>query len=79
MEKLIKQNIVSGNPRTKKPWEKIFIITEGIFSMEGSIVNLPDIIAIKNKYKVYINTHTHFLIIVFGINLKKKILGIFIC
>jgi len=55
LEKLILQNIVSGNPKTKTPWEKIFIVTEGIFSMEGSIVNLPDIIAIKNKYKVLIN------------------------
>lgn len=54
LEELIRQNIVSGHPKTKKPWEKIFIITEGIFSMEGSIVNLPGIIAIKKKYKVCI-------------------------
>ncbi|XP_025411695.1 serine palmitoyltransferase 2 [Sipha flava] len=54
LEELVRQNIVSGHPKTKKPWEKIFIITEGIFSMEGSIVNLPDIIAIKKKYKVYL-------------------------
>lgn len=52
LEELIRQNIVFGHPKTKKPWKKIFIITEGIFSMEGSIVNLPDIIAIKKKYQV---------------------------
>jgi len=63
LEKLIQQNIVAGNPKTKKPWEKIFIITEGIFSMEGSIVNLPDIIAIKNKYKVLIYILLMFIII----------------
>ncbi|CAI6360454.1 unnamed protein product [Macrosiphum euphorbiae] len=54
LEQLIRQNIVSGQPKTQKPWEKIFIVTEGIFSMEGSITNLPDIIAIKKKYKVYL-------------------------
>lgn len=52
LEELIRQNIIIGQPKTKKPWKKIFIITEGIFSMEGSIVNLPDIIAIKKKYQV---------------------------
>ncbi|XP_050424404.1 serine palmitoyltransferase 2 [Adelges cooleyi] len=54
LEELIRKNIVTGHPKTKKPWEKIFIITEGIFSMEGSIVKLPEIIAIKKKYKVYL-------------------------
>ena len=55
LEQLVRQNIVSGQPKTQKPWEKIFIVTEGIFSMEGSITNLPGIIAIKKKYKVFIN------------------------
>jgi len=54
LEQLIRQNIISGQPKIQKPWEKIFIVTEGIFSMEGSITNLPDIIAIKKKYKVII-------------------------
>ncbi|XP_050548878.1 serine palmitoyltransferase 2 isoform X2 [Daktulosphaira vitifoliae] len=54
LEEIIKKNIIAGNPKTKKPWEKIFIVTEGIFSMEGSIVKLPEIIAIKKKYKVYL-------------------------
>lgn len=52
LEGLIRQHIVFGNPKTKKPWDKIFVIAEGIFSMEGSIVNLPDLIALKQKYKV---------------------------
>lgn len=54
LEQLVRQNIVSGQPKTQKPWEKIFIVTEGIFSMEGSITNLPGIIAIKKKYKIYL-------------------------
>lgn len=52
LEEIIRKNIISGNPKTKKPWDKIFIVTEGIFSMEGSILNLPDIIALKKKYQV---------------------------
>jgi len=63
LEKLIRQNIVSGHPKTRKPWEKIFIVTEGIFSMEGSIVNLPDIIAIKKKYNVPINLNLNIVLL----------------
>lgn len=44
--------IKHGQPTTGKPWDKIFIVTEGIFSMEGSIVNLPSVLALKKKYKV---------------------------
>jgi serine palmitoyltransferase len=37
-----------------KPWRKVIIIVEGIYSMEGTIVNLPEIIRIKKKYKAYL-------------------------
>jgi serine palmitoyltransferase len=30
------------------------IVVEGVYSMEGSIVNLPEIIALKKKYKVWV-------------------------
>ncbi|KAK7603935.1 hypothetical protein V9T40_004208 [Parthenolecanium corni] len=46
--------IKHGQPTTGKPWDKIFIVTEGIFSMEGSIVNLPSVLALKKKYKAYL-------------------------
>jgi len=39
---------------TYKPWRKIIIIVEGIYSMEGTIVNLPELIRIKKKYKAYL-------------------------
>ncbi|XP_032997902.1 serine palmitoyltransferase 2 [Lacerta agilis] len=54
LEKLLKDAIVHGQPRTRRPWKKILIIVEGIFSMEGSIVRLPEIIALKKKYKSYL-------------------------
>ena len=43
-----------GQPSTKKPWRKIFIVVEGVYSMEGSVVRLPEIIDIKKKYGVYL-------------------------
>lgn len=54
MECRLKEAVVFGQPATGKPWKKIFIIVEGIYSMEGSIVHLPEIIALKNKYKAYL-------------------------
>uniref|UniRef100_A0A8C4TJV3 serine C-palmitoyltransferase n=1 Tax=Erpetoichthys calabaricus TaxID=27687 RepID=A0A8C4TJV3_ERPCA len=54
LEKLLKDAIVHGQPRTHRPWKKILILVEGIYSMEGSIVHLPDIIALKKKYKAYL-------------------------
>ncbi|XP_043912170.1 serine palmitoyltransferase 3 [Protopterus annectens] len=54
LEKLLRDAIVHGQPRTRKPWKKILIIVEGIYSMEGSVVRLPEIVALKKKYKAYL-------------------------
>ncbi|XP_066533822.1 serine palmitoyltransferase 2b [Hoplias malabaricus] len=54
LEKLLRDGIVHGQPRNHRPWKKILIIVEGIYSMEGSIVRLPEIIALKKKYKAYL-------------------------
>lgn len=54
LEEAIRNAIVYGNSKTKKPFTKILIIVEGIYSMEGSICNLPAIIALKKKYGAYI-------------------------
>lgn len=53
LDKVIEQAIVTGQP-DGQPWKKILIILEGIFSMEGSIVKLPEIVAVKKKYGAYI-------------------------
>jgi serine palmitoyltransferase len=52
LEKRIREGIIQGQPRTHLPWEKIMVVVEGVYSMEGSIVNLPDILELKRKYKV---------------------------
>ncbi|XP_067623154.1 serine palmitoyltransferase 2 [Eurosta solidaginis] len=55
LERLLRYNIVYGNSKAGgKPWKKIMILVEGVFSMEGSIVRLPEIIALKKKYKAYL-------------------------
>ncbi|KAL1122014.1 hypothetical protein AAG570_003420 [Ranatra chinensis] len=54
LEKVLREAIVSGQPKTRKPWKKVLIVVEGVYSMEGSIVHLPEIIAIKKKYKAYL-------------------------
>eukprot|EP01064_Diplonema_japonicum_P028468 TRINITY_DN436_c10_g1_i1.p1 TRINITY_DN436_c10_g1~~TRINITY_DN436_c10_g1_i1.p1 ORF type:complete len:519 (+),score=98.57 TRINITY_DN436_c10_g1_i1:68-1558(+) len=50
LEAVIKKAIWQGQPRTHKPWNKIMIVVEGIYSMEGEILNLKKIVEIKNKY-----------------------------
>uniref|UniRef100_A0ABI0NTE8 Serine palmitoyltransferase long chain base subunit 3 n=1 Tax=Bos taurus TaxID=9913 RepID=A0ABI0NTE8_BOVIN len=54
LEKLLRDAVIYGQPRTRRAWRKILILVEGIYSMEGSIVHLPDIVALKKKYKAYL-------------------------
>ena len=54
LEAKLKKAIIEGHPATKRPWKKILIIVEGVYSMEGSIAKLPEIVAIKKKYKAYL-------------------------
>ncbi|GAB2217027.1 hypothetical protein Droror1_Dr00000185 [Drosera rotundifolia] len=34
--------------------KKIIVVVEGIYSMEGELCNLPEIVAICKKYKAYV-------------------------
>ncbi|CAF0814593.1 unnamed protein product [Rotaria sp. Silwood1] len=54
LEKKLRAAIVHGHPRTNRPWKKIIIVVEGIYSMEGSICRLPELIELKKKYKAYL-------------------------
>uniref|UniRef100_A0A8C7K831 serine C-palmitoyltransferase n=1 Tax=Oncorhynchus kisutch TaxID=8019 RepID=A0A8C7K831_ONCKI len=54
LEKMLRDAIVHGQPRTHRPWKKILILVEGIYSMEGSIVRLPEVIALKKRYRAYL-------------------------
>ncbi|NWJ02676.1 SPTC3 palmitoyltransferase, partial [Crypturellus undulatus] len=54
LESLLRDAIIYGQPRSRRAWRKIIILVEGIYSMEGSIVRLPEIVALKRKYKAYL-------------------------
>lgn len=54
LEKLLREQIVLGQPKTRRPWKKILICVEGLYSMEGTVCNLPGIVALKKKYKCYL-------------------------
>ncbi|ESP02871.1 hypothetical protein LOTGIDRAFT_206050 [Lottia gigantea] len=54
LEKKLKSAITEGQPRTHRPWKKILIVVEGVYSMEGSVVRLPEILELKKKYKAYV-------------------------
>ncbi|XP_074944336.1 serine palmitoyltransferase 3 isoform X2 [Phalacrocorax aristotelis] len=54
LEKLLRDAVVYGQPRSCRAWRKIIILVEGIYSMEGSIVRLPEIVSLKKKYKAYL-------------------------
>lgn len=56
LESVLQTAIIKGQPKSKShtPWKKIFIVVEGVYSMEGTIVNLPKVIELKKKYKAYL-------------------------
>ncbi|RWS27585.1 serine palmitoyltransferase-like protein [Leptotrombidium deliense] len=54
LERKLREAVVNGEPRTHRRWKKILIVVEGIYSMEGTVVDLPTIIQLKKKYKAYL-------------------------
>ncbi|TFK89332.1 serine palmitoyltransferase 2 [Polyporus arcularius HHB13444] len=54
LERLLREVISQGQPKTHRPWKKILVIVEGLFSMEGTLANLPVIMELKKKYKFYL-------------------------
>lgn len=54
LEELLREQISEGQPKIHKPWDKILICVEGLFSMEGTMCNLPELVKLKQKYKCYL-------------------------
>ncbi|CAE6505178.1 unnamed protein product [Rhizoctonia solani] len=54
LENLLREVISQGQPRTHRPWKKILVIVEGLYSMEGSMVNLLQIMELKRRYKFFL-------------------------
>lgn len=54
LEERLREAISQGQPRTHRPWKKILVTVEGLYSMEGTMVNLPRILELKKRYKFYL-------------------------
>lgn len=54
LEEIIRDAIVMGRPRTRRPWNKIMVIVEGVYSMEGEYCDLKNIVKVCKKYGAYI-------------------------
>lgn len=54
LEKVLRDAISQGQPRTHRPWKKILVTVEGLYSMEGTMCNLPVLVELKKKYKYYL-------------------------
>ncbi|OHT13430.1 aminotransferase, classes I and II family protein [Tritrichomonas foetus] len=50
LERLLRREIINGQPRTHRPWGRIMVIVEGIYSMDGDIVKLTELVQLKRKY-----------------------------
>lgn len=51
LEKNLREMISQGQPRTHRPWKKILVVVEGLYSMEGTMCDLPGLLKLKKRYK----------------------------
>ncbi|KAI9494488.1 pyridoxal phosphate-dependent transferase [Zychaea mexicana] len=54
LRELLREVISQGQPRTHRPWKKILVIVEGLYSMEGTMVNLPGLVELKKEFGFYL-------------------------
>lgn len=54
LEKRLREAIAQGQPRTHRPWKKILVAVEGLYSMEGTMCDLPGLLELKEVYKFFL-------------------------
>lgn len=54
LERVLRESISQGQPRTHRPWKKILVAVEGLYSMEGTMCNLPALVRLRHKYKFHL-------------------------
>ncbi|ANZ76894.1 BA75_03809T0 [Komagataella pastoris] len=54
LESTLRSVISQGQPKTHRPWKKIFVAVEGLYSMEGTLCNLPKLVELRERYKFYL-------------------------
>lgn len=54
LEQILREAIVYGQPRTRRPWNRILVVVEGIYSMEGEYCDLRNVVTVCKKYGAYV-------------------------
>jgi serine palmitoyltransferase len=54
LEEILRETIIMGRPRTRRPWNKIMVVVEGIYSMEGEYCDLKNVVRVSKKYGAYV-------------------------
>eukprot|EP00804_Cyclotella_cryptica_P023432 CCRYP_020853-RC/>CCRYP_020853-RC protein AED:0.17 eAED:0.17 QI:0/0/0/1/0/0/4/0/599 len=54
LEGILREAIVIGQPRTRRPWNRILVVVEGIYSMEGEYCNLRRVVDVCKRYGAYV-------------------------
>ena len=54
LEEVLRQAILLGRPRTRRPWRKIWILVEGVYSMEGTYCDLRSVVRVAKQYGAYV-------------------------
>lgn len=62
LETLLREVISQGQPKIHRPWKKILVVVEGLYSMEGTMADIPTLLALKKKYKVLIWLHVAYVV-----------------
>lgn len=52
--KILQEAIIMGRPRTRRPWNKILVVVEGIYSMEGEYCDLANVVSVCKKYGAFV-------------------------
>jgi len=54
LEEVLRESIIMGRQRTRRPWGRILVIVEGIYSMEGEYCDLRGIVDVCKKYGAFV-------------------------
>jgi len=54
LKEVLREAICRGQPKHHRPWRKIAVMVEGIYSMEGDLCRLREIVDVCKKYKCFI-------------------------
>ena len=54
LESVLREAVVMGRPRSRRIWNKILVIVEGIYSMEGEYCDLKNVVRVCKRYGAYV-------------------------